>query len=77
MRENLCIIVQADFDQAFKDKDQPSMVLLSGGIDMRLKVWSAETGQCAITFTGHKGIITDTVVQWSVAVTLCSHHGMV
>ena len=31
------------------------VVILSGGADMMLKVWSAETGQCAATFTGHTG----------------------
>lgn len=31
------------------------VVALSGSADMRLKVWSAETGQCAATFVGHKG----------------------
>jgi len=28
-------------------------------MDMRLKVWSAETGQCAATFVGHRGGVTD------------------
>ena len=30
------------------------MVVLSGGADMQLKVWSAETGQCAANMIGHK-----------------------
>ena len=30
------------------------IVILSGGADMQLKVWSAETGQCAATIFGHK-----------------------
>ena len=30
------------------------VVILSGGADMQLKIWSAETGQCAATMTGHK-----------------------
>lgn len=31
------------------------LVVLSGSTDMQLKVWSAETGQCAATMIGHKG----------------------
>lgn len=31
------------------------VVILSGGADCRVKVWSAETGACAATFTGHGG----------------------
>ena len=27
--------------------------MLSGGADMQLKIWSAETGQCAATLLGH------------------------
>ena len=30
------------------------VVILSGGSDTQLKVWSAETGQCAATMIGHK-----------------------
>jgi len=34
------------------------IVILSGGADMQLKIWSAETGQCAATMTGHtQGIV--------------------
>ena len=29
------------------------IVVLSGGSDMQLKIWSAETGQCATTLLGH------------------------
>ena len=29
------------------------IVVLSGGSDMQLKIWSAETGQCAATLLGH------------------------
>jgi len=29
------------------------VVILSGGADTQLKIWSAETGQCAATLTGH------------------------
>ena len=29
------------------------IVILSGGADTQLKIWSAETGKCAATLTGH------------------------
>ena len=29
-------------------------MILTGGADMQLKIWSAETGQCAATLVGHK-----------------------
>jgi len=29
------------------------VVVLSGGADTQLKIWSAETGQCAATLIGH------------------------
>jgi len=29
------------------------VVVLSGGADTQLKIWSAETGQCVATLTGH------------------------
>lgn len=31
------------------------IVVLSGGADMQLKIWSAETGKCAATLIGHRG----------------------
>lgn len=31
------------------------IVVLSGGADMQLKIWSAETGMCAATLIGHRG----------------------
>lgn len=31
------------------------LVVLSGGMDAQLKVWSAEDASCAATFKGHKG----------------------
>ena len=38
------------------------VVILSGGADTQLKIWSAETGQCAATLTGHTAgaLLTDT-----------------
>lgn len=39
----------------YKAKFFPSgMVVLSGGADTQLKIWSAETGLCAATMVGHK-----------------------
>lgn len=31
------------------------LVVLSGGMDAQLKVWSAEDASCVVTFKGHKG----------------------
>uniref|UniRef100_A0A6I8NTM3 Proteasomal ATPase associated factor 1 n=1 Tax=Ornithorhynchus anatinus TaxID=9258 RepID=A0A6I8NTM3_ORNAN len=31
------------------------LVVLSGGMDAQLKVWSVEDAKCAVTFKGHKG----------------------
>jgi len=39
----------------FTAKFFPSgLVVLSAGADTQLKVWSAETGACAATISGHK-----------------------
>ena len=39
----------------YRAKFFPSgVVVLSGGADTQLKIWSAETGDCAATMTGHK-----------------------
>uniref|UniRef100_A0A914E9C7 Uncharacterized protein n=1 Tax=Acrobeloides nanus TaxID=290746 RepID=A0A914E9C7_9BILA len=35
------------------------LVVLSGGLDMTVRVFSVETGQCARTLMGHRGPITD------------------
>lgn len=43
------------------------VVVLSGGADTQLKIWSAETGQCAATLTGHSagiGTLTDMLLQY-------------
>jgi proteasomal ATPase-associated factor 1 len=37
-------------------------VILSGGSDMQLKIWSAITGECAVTLIGHKAAILDTAI---------------
>ena len=34
-------------------------VILTGGADFRLKIWSAETGTCAATLVGHRGAVND------------------
>lgn len=31
------------------------LVVLSGGMDAQLKIWSVEDASCAVTFQGHKG----------------------
>ena len=30
-------------------------MVLSGGMDAQLKIWSAEDANCVVTFKGHKG----------------------
>ena len=34
------------------------VVLLTGGSDMQLKIWSAEDGSCPVTLKGHRGGIS-------------------
>lgn len=31
------------------------IVVLSGGMDAQLKIWSVEDGNCSVTLNGHKG----------------------
>ncbi|KAL7983123.1 hypothetical protein Chor_010465 [Crotalus horridus] len=38
------------------------IVVLSGGMDARLKIWSADSGSCVATFQGHKAGILDTAI---------------
>ncbi|KFO24022.1 Proteasomal ATPase-associated factor 1 [Fukomys damarensis] len=38
------------------------LVVLSGGMDAQLKIWSAEDASCAATFKGHRGGILDTAI---------------
>jgi len=35
------------------------MVVVSGGADCCLKIWSVEDGQCPVTLLGHTGAIQD------------------
>lgn len=35
------------------------LVVLSGGMDAQLKIWSAEDASCVVTFKGHKGGMKD------------------
>lgn len=35
------------------------IVVLSTGTDLKIKIWSAENGQCPVTLTGHTQAITD------------------
>lgn len=37
-------------------------VVLSCGADLRIKVWSAITGECAVTLTGHTNTVTDLAI---------------
>ena len=59
-----CNIVQRRLEGHYGDvytcRFFPSgVVILSGGADTQLKIWSAETGQCAATLVGHSaGIVT-------------------
>jgi len=38
------------------------LVALTGGADMRLKIWSVQTGDCPVTLTGHTGSVTATQI---------------
>ncbi|KAH7947261.1 hypothetical protein HPB52_009002 [Rhipicephalus sanguineus] len=38
------------------------VVVLTGGADMQLKIWSAETGKCPVTLKGHSAAIHDTCI---------------
>ena len=38
------------------------IVILSGGADLRIKIWSAENGQCPVTLLGHAYGISDLCV---------------
>jgi len=50
--------MEGHIDAVYTTRFFPSgTVILSGGADFRLKIWSAETGNCAATLTGHRGAI--------------------
>ena len=56
---NVCLSFQRQLSGHYGDvytcRFFPSgIVVLTGGADTQLKIWSAETGQCAATLTGHK-----------------------
>ncbi|MGH0179331.1 UNVERIFIED_CONTAM: hypothetical protein FKN15_001715, partial [Acipenser sinensis] len=54
------------------------MVVLSGGMDTLVKVWSAENGSCPVTFKGHKAgrcILDTAVVERGRNVLSCSRDG--
>ena len=38
-------------------------VVLSGGADLRLKIWSTEDGSCPVTLKGHTGGLDSIVFQ--------------
>lgn len=37
-------------------------VILSCGVDLRIKIWSADTGECARTLQGHTKAVTDLAI---------------
>ena len=37
-------------------------VVLSGGADLRLKIWSTEDGSCPVTLKGHTGGLDRTLI---------------
>jgi len=46
--------LEGHFGDVYTCRFFPSgVVVLSGGADTQLKIWSAETGQCAATLIGH------------------------
>ena len=42
--------------------DTSGLVVLSAGADMRIKIWSASTGDCPVTLTEHTQPVTDTAI---------------
>ncbi|KAB1272222.1 Proteasomal ATPase-associated factor 1 [Camelus dromedarius] len=46
----------------FQNSYKECLVVLSGGMDAQLKIWSAEDASCVVTFKGHKGGILDTAI---------------
>jgi proteasomal ATPase-associated factor 1 len=55
--------LEGHVDEATVCKFFPSgVVVITGGVDMRLKIWSAETGDNPVTMTGHAGAITDVAI---------------
>lgn len=59
----------------------PSLkVVLSCGADLRIKIWSADTGECAKTLVGHTKPVTDIAIVdrgrniISVSKYVCLHH---
>jgi len=37
-------------------------VVLSSGADLRIKIWSSDTGECAGTLVGHTKAVTDLAI---------------
>lgn len=37
-------------------------VIVSAGLDMQIKIWSAIDGSCPVTLTGHKGSVNDIAI---------------
>jgi len=55
--------LEGHFGDVYTCRFFPSgVVILSGGADTQLKIWSAETGQCAATLIGHTAGITRLLV---------------
>merc|ERR1712142_275951 len=51
--------LEGHVDSVYSSRFFPSgTVVLSGGADFRLKIWSAETGECAATLIGHRELST-------------------
>jgi proteasomal ATPase-associated factor 1 len=55
--------LQGHIIDAYHAKFFPSgIVILTGGADCCLKIWSAETGDNPVTLKGHTGSIQDTSI---------------
>ncbi|KIH42561.1 WD domain, G-beta repeat protein, partial [Ancylostoma duodenale] len=54
------------------------LVVLSAGMDMSVRVWSVETGQCPRTFKGHTMAVTDlAIIGVGREVLSCSNDGTI
>lgn len=63
LNEYLQLNLKGHVGDVYKCRFFPSgVVVLSGGADMQLKIWCAETGKCPATLTGHTMAITDVAI---------------
>ncbi|XP_075227025.1 proteasomal ATPase-associated factor 1-like isoform X2 [Lycorma delicatula] len=62
-KEELKLKLEGHVGEVYKCKFFPSeRVVLTGGGDMQLKIWCAETGRCPVSLKGHRRAVTDFVI---------------